>query len=513
MFDAERAKQSGVPEDEIMKYLSSTRNYDWRGATKAGVATSSIINYLKETEQNPVNITPAKNLLKKQDTEGKLLSFGQRLKMSFGSAEEVQALKQAEESAGLRGKIDVGDIADVAGSLFPIAGAIIGGAGGTVAGFGVGAVPGAAIGAAAGESVKQAIGRALGVRDERSIPRELLDVGITLGTTYAGGKLMDKAFNAVFRRLPERLYSGLFKNVADDISDLTKSEYLVNLQKTNPQLFDDFVKNGIISVKDGAVELNKTLAREVLESGLRGNPRSMMSIAYGKMLELENQVQKKVVGQMVNIKNKDGYVKLLQTFVDHFEANSYGFNPERLTNAKELIKLLQATPDENIPASTALWMRRFIDSMRNSKSFRADTTVAPKQEAFRTAANDLRGVLAKQVGLGGTMNKYRIYIEAFDSLAEYAARTENRALLNLTDAIIGGGGLASGFPGTGLGLMFTLRAFQQPFSRTSIGQGLFKTGNVINKLLPTGLLPTTAGQQAKSLLGKFMAGRKEETAR
>ena len=257
-------------------------------------------------------------------------------------------------------------------------------------------------------------------------------------------------------------------------------------------------------MKNGIPELNQTLAKELLQEGLRGNPRTMMGVSYGKMLELENQVRELVKDKTITLSNKQGYQKMLQDFIIHFKENNYGFNQERVNNANQLLNTLKSTSGNEIDAGTALWLRRFIDSIRNTKSFKADTLMAPKQEAFKSAADTLRNELSTQIGeMGQIMNKYRIYIQAFDSLADYAAKSENRALINLTDAIIGGGGLSSGYPGTGIGTMFMVRLFQQPWSRTGLGQILFKTGKVGEKVLRPGVSEYLSGKGLQEMMPDY----------
>ena len=92
------------------------------------------------------------------------LTIGKRFLMSFGDKGTIQKLKSMEEEAGLRGKLDWGDLADVAGGMFPFAGGMLGAGGGTAFGPVVGSAIGIGIGTAAGESLKRAIGIYLGVR-------------------------------------------------------------------------------------------------------------------------------------------------------------------------------------------------------------------------------------------------------------------------------------------------------------------------------------------------------------
>jgi hypothetical protein len=57
-------------------------------------------------------------------------------------------------------------------------------------------------------------------------------------------------------------------------------------------------------------------------------------------------------------------------------------------------------------------------------------------------------------------------------------------ILGPTDYILGGGGLASGAFGVGLGAAAAARAFQQPVSLTGSAQGLYRTGKVVNPVAP-----------------------------
>ena len=121
--------------------------------------------------------------------------------------------------------------------------------------------------------------------------------------------------------------------------------------------------------------------------------------------------------------------------------------------------------------------------MRNTSSFKLDPKLTPRQEEFKFATDTLRKKLS-EAGLGNLMNEERIFIEAVDSIVTDAAKRQNVKLLNLTDFILGGGGMASGFPGAGIGAAAGVRAFQQPFTLTNLGQILFKSGNAIESIVP-----------------------------
>jgi len=119
--------------------------------------------------------------------------------------------------------------------------------------------------------------------------------------------------------------------------------------------------------------------------------------------------------------------------------------------------------------------------MRSTSSFKLDPKLAPRQEEYKAGADLLRKKLS-DAGLGNLMNKERIYIEALDNIINDAVKRQNKTLLNLTDIILGGGGMSSGFPGTGLGAMAGVRLFQQPPSLTGAGQAIYRAGKVGEKV-------------------------------
>lgn len=180
-----------------------------------------------------------------QQPTGKI-NFLQRLKLGFGGAEATKKSEALEQQAGLAGKFDVGDIADVAGRSLPFIGGMLGGAGGAIAGMGVGAVPGVAIGAVAGESVKQAIGRGLGIREEVPLTQEMKDIAFTGGGALAGGKIMQTGLR-------------LIKPVFSRIVGLLTSESADNITMVldNPKVADTMYREGDAALRKIAIEGSK----------------------------------------------------------------------------------------------------------------------------------------------------------------------------------------------------------------------------------------------------------------
>lgn len=163
------------------------------------------------------------------------ISFMERLKLSFGDEESIAELKEREKQAGLRGKFDVGDIADIAGASLPFIGAGLGAVAAaptaTVSGP-IGPATGAGIGTAAGEGLKQNIGHLLGVRKQRTPIEEVKETAISSASTVVGAKVFGAVGKYIANRFPKLL--GLF----------TGETEVVSKALNNPKAADLGVKQG-----------------------------------------------------------------------------------------------------------------------------------------------------------------------------------------------------------------------------------------------------------------------------
>jgi hypothetical protein len=253
--------------------------------------------------------------------------------------------------------------------------------------------------------------------------------------------------------VPKRIMSVIFKTAKDDLAKYYRTVA-------------------------GGEKLNPTLAEEALNKGLKGSDENIAVYSLQKLDEIEKEVQSfvKDFPKLVPLPNKKSFIGLLDTIKKQF---SGGFFESRAKTAQALIDELKATKGGSATLESVLKIRRFIDKMRNTSSFRLDQKLTPRQEEFKMATNYLREKIS-QSGLGKLMNEERFFIQAFDSIVQNAVKSKNTKLLNLTDIIIGGGGLAGGFPGTGAGAATAIRAFQQSFTLTNMAQALWKLKNVPN---------------------------------
>ena len=140
-----------------------------------------------------------------------------------------------------------------------------------------------------------------------------------------------------------------------------------------------------------------------------------------------------------------------------------------------------------------LKVKRFLDGLRTSSSFRLDPNLVPRQEELKIAADVVRAKLHTVPQMSKLIQDERVFIQAFEALVDDAVRTGNKRLLGLTDVLLGGGGVASGFPGAGLGAMAAVRAGQTPRVLTGLGQALYRTGRAVPRsAVSTGARTTAA---------------------
>src|SRR3990167_6282863 len=420
------------------------------------------------------------------------LTFKERAKMSFGDEKTITKLKKLEEEAGLRGKPDIGDIADILGTSFPLVGSVLGGLVGGAGTAGLGTVGGAALGASTGRAVQETVGKILDV-NKKTLGESAQDVAIEGGLTYVGGKVAQKIAPLLTKIIPERLYSRIFKQTTDDFEKAVKTGALSELQKKSPKVFQDYVNKGIIKVgKSGQVTLNPTLAREAIDRGLKGSTDSMAKATYLNQLNIENQIRQILPkAPELTIANKSGYFEILKDIRVHLKDTGYGFRTENMQKAGELLASLRKTGPNKVNAETALELRRFIDGIRNTSSFRLDAKLTPKQEELKHAADKLRGYIAEQVpGAKELMNEYRFNIQALDDFVDYAIKTKNKQLINYMDLLLTGGAAVTGSPWL-LGAEVIKRSFDFPSVLTGLGQGAAKAGSSL----------PFVGAQAGALLG------------
>lgn len=274
-------------------------------------------------------------------------------------------------------------------------------------------------------------------------------------------------------KLPERLYSIIFKNAKNDMRVELRSNALLDLQKKDPELYNEFTNKGLIKTVDGQPILNDTLAEKAIERGLKGSFRNMAREVVVGSIKSEDELQG-VLSQYngtVNLGEKQ-FINVLREIQKEYKNVGFG---ELSDNAKYLANQIQLTKG-NVDGVTALEIRRFFDRMRISSSFdKPATSLSTTQANFKTLSDAVRSRINKVPGVDPIMKNYSFYIEALESITREAMKRGNSQILGLIDSLfLQGAGIAT----NPVGLLATAvgrRLIQLPSSLTRIGSALTKS--------------------------------------
>lgn len=295
-----------------------------------------------------------------------------------------------------------------------------------------------------------------------------LEAGLFASATRAAMATIGEGARAL--KVPERLYQTIFKNTKQDMLHELKSEALINWERSNPEEFKAMVEAGIVKVgKDGTPIVNKTLAEQALDHGLRGNVQTMANTVVKGAHRSEASAQALAAAHKTPIDLSHGnYIKVLDDVAKEYDG--VGFN-EVVDEANTLASKLELA-EGKVDATTALQLRRFFDRLRVASSFdKPASKLSLTQQNFKTLADTVRGEVNSIPGMEAVMKNYGYYIDALDSLAQYAKRTGNNQILSMIDSIFLGAGLGTGSAAP-VFLGAARRAINTPGIATGIGQKL-----------------------------------------
>ena len=302
--------------------------------------------------------------------------------------------------------------------------------------------------------------------------KEAGKVAATAG--IARGALATIGEGARALKIPERLYSTIFKNSKNDMLSELKASGLASLQRKDPAKFEEFIKNGVIRLGvNGEPILNDTLAERALDKGLRGSIRNMSNEVIRGALQSEDDAQRiaSTYQGRVALTEKQ-YQIVLKQIAEEYKDVGFG---ELSEEAASLATKLQ-TSGGNVSALDALTIRRFFDKMRLASSFdKPATKLSMTQANLKTLADSVRAKINSIPGMGKVMEDYSFYIEALEALAKEAARRGNNQVISLIDSIFLGGGLGSANPAPLLTIGVLRRMLLSGTGMTAIGQGLSRS--------------------------------------
>ena len=309
--------------------------------------------------------------------------------------------------------------------------------------------------------------------------KEGLKAGVTAGAIRGSFATIGEGARAL--KIPERLYSTIFKLSKRDMRAELSANGILNLQQNNPAKYEELVRAGIIKTSGGQPIVNNTLAEQALDRGLRGSIRNMANEVVSGTLDSEYQIQTIVKNYPNTIPVKETqYQTVLQKIAQSYKDVGFG---EVATEADYLASKLASTKG-NIDANTLLQMRRFFDRMRIASSYEKGVTdLSMSQGNLKVLSDALRTKLNAIPNVGSIMKDYSFYIDAMGALAREASRRGNNQVISLIDSVFLTGGLSSGSTAPVATIMMLRRMLLS-------GQGVSSLGQLLSR---STIKPATAG--------------------
>lgn len=312
--------------------------------------------------------------------------------------------------------------------------------------------------------------------------------GLTAGAIAGTLRGVGEAARSI--KIPEKLYSRIFKTKYNDFAGEVKVEQLAKIKEADPNRYAELLREGVIKEIGGKVTINETLAKQALDKGLKGSLQNMASEVYDDTLSLEMKAREAVrnIKTPITIKNSDKLANVLDDIAIEYKNVGAG------EISDEAISYANSLRQGKLSGEDALNLRRLLDGMRVRSSFQSNQKLSLGQENMKYWSDAVRKKLSEIKGFSNIMEDYSFNIKALESLAREAARRDNKALLGLIDSIFFASGIAVGdvsgaLAGGGIGAI--RKAIESPTAMTNIGQALqkgtaTKAGTVIKGLIGRG---------------------------
>ena len=329
-------------------------------------------------------------------------------------------------------------------------------------------------------------------------PKEAATTGLLFGGIKGVTGTLGESVKAM--GLPEHIYSTFFKNTYRDVLSFLDTAGLKNLQKTKPEMYKSLVEQGIIKGAKGGGEVvvDKTLAREALDRGLKGSVNTMANVVIEGKYTTEKVVQDIVSKSKVKIDvSHPQYANILKDIAKEYKDVGFGKFAQQ---AKGLLASIKSSGGK-VTARTGLEMRRFLDGFRHftNRGGAQSPLLSIGEQNLKEVADRLRVNLKAIPGMGKAMDDYVFNIEALEHLAKLAQRQGNAQLISLMDSVFFSGA-AVGNPAVGTLLGLGRRALNLPGIATRGASAiensglLTKTGAALKGATATGLQPLIGDQ-------------------
>lgn len=280
--------------------------------------------------------------------------------------------------------------------------------------------------------------------DDKPLKQVALDTAIGAGTglaTVGASKVLGKLKNFVTDVAPESLMNHAVKPTLDELR-----------------------KN----IKYG----DATLGKQLVNEGVKGSPKGLLTIADKQITQTENQLQSLLQNSTGMVQRSD-LEKYLQPAIKKLE-NTPGAKKEIETFSE----ILNDFP-ESVPVAQANEIKRNIYDKLRDVAFKINPNLSTSKEAMKVLARGLKTEIENQSGNPNEVallnRKSSIYGRLEDRVVDQLARANRNQLVTWSDAVIGSIGFSH--PLAFLGLVAKHGA-QSTRVLTNTAVGLNKLGSL-----------------------------------
>lgn len=234
----------------------------------------------------------------------------------------------------------------------------------------------------------------------------------------------------------------------------------------------------------------KSMAQQAVERGLSGNV-TQQAVQIQKGLSSSEQALEKEFEQagnpLIQLSNPQRYIDAIQKRITMLESAGATEEAQGLKSS-----LANIGPDGKITANAALGLRRFMDGLRQSKSFLTPTEELQVQQAgLKEMSDSLRGKINSIGENSSIMKDYQFYTTAKEQLINYAKKSANKQTIDFFDKLLLAESVFAHTP-VGLGIVA---------GRTAAGAAPASTAQFVRNLPTSGQFGTAVRSIGGGALG------------
>lgn len=284
-------------------------------------------------------------------------------------------------------------------------------------------------------------------------------------------------------------------------------------KKAPANIYNSAIKANKAETKAAIKYGGKTLGDELVERGITGSDKSLLSKSITKLQENEDKLQN-ILGMSKQTISRTELSSYLDDLVKTKQAT-----PGLGDDVEKVKGILQEFPNE-VPIAQANQIKRNLYNALTDVAFKIDPSLSTKKEAMKALAKGIKNEIERkteiEVGKDVVKNinkELSVFGRLQDRVLDKLATKSKNNLLGLTDYITLGGGIgygaSEGTPeafATGLGAVALKKGLTSTLTKTNVAVKLNKIGNIIERI-PT----DKAGNISKAALITALSkmGRKD----